>query len=157
MRGPAAPLPPGTAFPSMDFADWRTGSPAVVRPSDIPTAIILVRSGCSYCKDQLTTMSASFDSIHTARYVFVTGEPSPPGDYPARWPRLLGRDASVAWVRAPVAQLTSAFKTSATPSTFIYGRDGRLVRSFRGLTGVGAIARTISAARGDSMFARPSH
>ena len=156
IRGPSAPLPPGTAIPKLDLVDWRTGSTRALGSASLPTVVILMRSECSYCKEELTDIAAHFDALRSARYVLVTSETAPPADYAERWPRLAS-DSTVAWVRAPAAQLAAALHTQATPSIFIYDRGGHLRRSFRGLTGVEAIGRELASAASDSTLARLPH
>ena len=156
IHGPSAPLPPGAMLPPLDLVDWRTGSARPLEASSKPTIVILVRSDCSYCKEQLTDMAERFDSLRTARFVLVTSESAPPANYADRWPRLAA-DSAVTWVRAPAAQLTAALHTQATPSTFIFDHAGQLRRSFRGLTGVGAIERELVSAASDSTLARSPH
>ena len=139
-RRRVVPLTPGEPFPALDLVDWRGGSPVVLATTRSPTVVILVHSGCHFCAEQLDELSEHFSALPNASIIILTGETAPPADHPARWPRLAS-DSAVRWVRGNPTQVLAAYRTLETPSLFIYDRQGRLRRSFRGLTQMGTRGR----------------
>jgi thioredoxin-related protein len=156
MRQESEPLPPGAPMPRLVVFEWSTGAVREVGPAPTSTVIVLVRSDCPYCAEQLTRLQQHFDRFPAARFFFVTAESSPPAGYPDQWPRLAS-EPSVVWARASAAELFGAFPTRAVPSTFVFGKDGRLLRSFIGLTGVEAFVRELAPQSGEGMPDRLPH
>jgi hypothetical protein len=76
IRPPTDPLTPGASFPDILLATWRedarTALPTRVDLDAVrPTVIVFVRSGCSFCKEQLTDMERNAAFLD-ARWVIVT-------------------------------------------------------------------------------------
>lgn len=97
------------------------------------TLVILFHSTCAHCANEFDELEAHLDRLEDTRLYLFTTEHALDSQWMSRWPRLRGSD-QVTWGVIQPAERDRYFGVSVTPALFLYNRDGRLLRSWRGET-----------------------
>jgi hypothetical protein len=91
------------------------------------TLVIVFRTTCSACKDELTILDAASSRLAGMRIVMLTPESMAAVDSFARlFPQLSSAPARVQWGTVPIKALDAAFGRTPTPGIFAFAANGHV-------------------------------
>jgi len=120
-----------------------------VRPTglsgDTPAVLVFFRPSCSYCQHEARSIRTHPVLADTAAVLFISARP--PGALRAFADSLrLRRRPRIRVLRDPSGAALRTFGVERVPTTFVYGREGTLVRRFEGEVGASALYEALSSA-----------
>ncbi len=134
-----------SSIPSMSFQDLN-GDPVqlneITYVNPKPMVLILFNSECEHCQYEALSISENIDQFDEAMIVFISAEEI---DIIQSFGETYGllNHANIIWGQVDYLELTAVFKTFSYPNSFIYGKDGRLMKEFKGETKVESILNVV--------------
>ena len=133
-----------SSIPSLSFQDLN-GNPIQLNEITFakPMVLILFNSECEYCRYEAMSISENIDRLDEAMIVFLSTEEI---DVIRSFGETYGllEHANILCGQVDYLELTAVFKSVSYPNIFIYGKDGRLVKEFRGETKIEAILNAVN-------------
>ncbi len=133
-----------SSVPSLSFQDLNGNSvllnEIIAEPK--PMVLILFNSECEHCQNETMSISENIDQFDEAMIVFISAEEIDVIRSFGETYSLLGRE-NILWGQVDYLELTAVFKSFSYPNIFIYGKDGHLLKEFKGETRVEAILKVV--------------
>lgn len=134
-----------SSIPSLSFQDLN-GIPIQLNEITFskpkPIVLILFNSECEYCRYEAMSISDNIDQLDEAMIVFISAEEIDAIRSFGETYSLL-EHANIICGQVDYPKLIAIFKSVSYPNIFIYGKDGHLVKEFKGETKVEAILNVV--------------
>ena len=133
-----------SSIPSLSFQDLN-GNPIQLNEITFakPMVLILFNSECEYCRYEAMSISDNIDQFDEAMIVFISAEEIDVIRSFCETYGLFGH-ANIICGQVDYQELTAIFESVSYPNIFIYGKDGRIVKEFKGETKIEAILNVVN-------------